>query len=88
MTGHLPSEPIMRAKHLCLLLVISFPYFITRLLTARCASRGMNLLPSLAWLMLFVTEKIVQSRAEMKLRKQGSTILIQKVKRLDSLSEH
>src|SRR4249920_2279209 len=25
-TGHLPSEPIMRAKNLCLLLVISFPY--------------------------------------------------------------
>ena len=40
MTGHLPSEPIMRAKNLCLLLVISFPYFITRLLTPRCASRG------------------------------------------------
>jgi hypothetical protein len=39
-TGHLPSEPIMRAKNLCLLFVISFPYFITRLLTARCASRG------------------------------------------------
>ena len=31
----------MRAKNLCLLLVISFPYFITRLLTPRCASRGM-----------------------------------------------
>ncbi len=40
LTGHLPSEPIMRAKNLCLLLVISFPYFITRLLTPRCASRG------------------------------------------------
>src|SRR6266702_1696587 len=43
LTGHLPSEPIMRAKNLCLLLVISFPYFITRLLTPRCASRGMIL---------------------------------------------
>lgn len=42
MTGHLPSEPIMRAKNLCLLLVISFPYFITRLLPPRCASRGLN----------------------------------------------
>src|SRR5438094_6999802 len=40
MTGPLPSEPIMRAKNLCLLLVISFPYFISRLLTPRCASRG------------------------------------------------
>jgi len=29
MTGHLPSEPIMRAKDPCLLLVISFPYFLT-----------------------------------------------------------
>ena len=41
MTDHFPSEPIMRAKNLCLLLVISFPYFITRLLTPRCASRGL-----------------------------------------------
>ncbi len=32
----------MRAKNLCLLVVISFPYFITRLLTPRCASRGVN----------------------------------------------
>src|SRR5712692_8836604 len=40
LTGHLPSEPIMRAKNLCLLLAISFPSFITRLLTPRCASRG------------------------------------------------
>lgn len=30
----------MRAKNLCLPLVISFPYFIARLLTPRCASRG------------------------------------------------
>ncbi len=41
MTGHLPSEPIMRVKNLCLLLAISFPSFITRLLTPRCASRGL-----------------------------------------------
>jgi len=43
MTGHLPSEPIMRAKNPCMLLGISFPYFIARLLTPRCASRGLIL---------------------------------------------
>ena len=43
MTGHLPSESIMRAKNLCLPFVIPFPYFIVRLLTPRCASRGLTL---------------------------------------------
>jgi hypothetical protein len=42
MMGHLPSEPLMRAKNPCLLLPVSFPYFIARLLTPRCASRGVN----------------------------------------------
>ncbi len=38
--GHLPSEPLMRTKNPCLLLAVSFLYFIACLLTTRCASRG------------------------------------------------
>src|SRR6202011_2031879 len=38
--GHLPSEPLMRAKNPCLLLAVSLLYSIARLLPARCASRG------------------------------------------------
>ena len=37
------TRGIMRAKNLCLLLVIFSPYFIARLLTPRCASRGQRL---------------------------------------------
>ena len=40
--AHLPSEPLMRAKNPCLLLAVSFLHFIVRLLTTRCASRGIT----------------------------------------------
>jgi hypothetical protein len=51
----------MRAKNLCLLVVISFPYFITRLLTPRCASRGQSPLFTLftTWLKVIRCQMVI-----------------------------